>query len=67
MVTTAEHIICLRKQLSLTQKAVAEKLNLTQPSISRYENGQNIPNDVLIMMAQFYGKTTDYLLGLTNH
>lgn len=34
---------------------------------SQYENGQRqIPIDVLVKLARYYGVSTDYLLGLTD-
>jgi transcriptional regulator with XRE-family HTH domain len=34
---------------------------------SNYENGRrDIPTEVLIRLAAFYGTSTDYLLGLTD-
>lgn len=57
----------LREDRDLTQRQLAEFLNMKQPQYSRYERGlRDIPTDVLIRLARFYGTTTDYILGLTN-
>lgn len=57
----------LREDSDLTQTAVASKLHCSQQVYSNYELGQRmIPPDVLITLAQFYGTSVDYLLGLTN-
>lgn len=39
-------------------------LNMPQSEYWRYENGtRDIPTDVLIKLSDFYGVTTDYILG----
>lgn len=55
----------LREDNDLTQQQIADILQCTQAAYSKYENGQrNISVDILIKLANFYGVTTDYLLGL---
>lgn len=64
------HIKDLREDHDLSQKELAKILNLSQRSYSHYENGtRKIPLDILIALADFYGCSTDYLLGRTkgNH
>ena len=57
----------LREDRDLRQKDMAEYLRCTQVSYSHYELGKrDIPTDVLIRLADFYGTSTDYLLGRTN-
>lgn len=57
----------LREDRDLRQKDVAEYLRCTQVSYSHYELGKrDIPTDVLIRLADFYGTSTDYLLGRTD-
>ena len=57
----------LREDADLTQRELAEYLNCTQVSYSHYELGKrDIPTDVLIRLADFYGTSTDYLLGLSD-
>jgi len=56
----------LREDADLRQKDVAAYLKCTQVSYSNYELGKrDIPTDVLIKLAAYYGTSTDYLLGLT--
>lgn len=57
----------IREDNDLTQKQVAQLLNCTQQTYSRYETGE-ITIDIynLIKLANFYNTSTDYLLGLTN-
>lgn len=53
-----------RKLLGLNQEELATKLNISQKSISKYENGARRPSyEVLIAMADIFGVSTDYLLG----
>ncbi|WP_122790639.1 helix-turn-helix domain-containing protein [Intestinibacillus sp. Marseille-P6563] len=57
----------LREDADLTQRDVAEMLHLNREVYRRYEKGEReIPVWAVIQLAQFYGVTTDYLLGLTN-
>ena len=56
----------LREDLDLTQKQIADYLNIRQNTYSQYENGQRqIPIEALIQLAKFYKTSTDYILGLT--
>lgn len=58
----------LREDHDLKQRQIAEVLNCSQRVYSNYELGQrDIPTDVLIKLAEFYGVSVDYLLGLTNN
>ena len=55
----------LREDKDLSQKQMANLLNLSQSTYSRYENGVlDIPSQVLISLAKFHGVSVDYLLGL---
>lgn len=57
----------LREDNDLTQKQIAELLNISQTTYSRYENGiLDVPSSSLIVLAKFYQTSIDYLLGLTN-
>ena len=56
----------LREDRDLTQKQLADYLNCSQVCYSRYELGQrDIPTDVLIKLADFYGVSIDYILKQT--
>lgn len=60
-----ERIAEQRKKLGLSQEELAEKLNISQKSISKYERGGRRPQyKVLLRMAEYFGVTTDYLLEL---
>ena len=57
----------LREDHDLKQAEIAEMLNIQQTVYSRYERGvQNLPLDYLIILADFYKVSTDYILGRTD-
>ncbi len=57
----------LREDLDIKQKDIAAYLHIKQNTYSQYENGQRqLPVDVLIMLARYYGVSTDYILELTD-
>ncbi len=57
----------LRLENNLTQQQLAEKTNITQPAIAKWENGQRTPTmECLIILAKFFCVTIDYLVGLEN-
>ncbi len=63
-----ERIRSLRIDRDLTQKQIAEILNVKQNTYSQYELGiLSYPVDVLIKLAKFYGTSVDYLLELTDN
>ena len=52
MVAIGERIKESRKQKSLTQQELAEKLNVTRSAISNWEVGRNYPNlDLIIQIS----------------
>lgn len=57
----------LRQKNNLTQKELAEKLDINYSVLSRIEtNDRPIKDDELSKIADFFGVTTDYLLGRPN-
>lgn len=55
----------LRKGRGLTQSELGSKVGLSKAVVSKYETGLGYPSfDILIRIAQFFGVTTDYLLGM---
>ena len=57
----------LREDKDLTQKEVAELIGKSRSGYSNYESGAcDIPTDVLIILADFYGTSIDYMLGETH-
>ena len=56
----------LRKSHSLTQAELGAKVGLSKAVVSKYETGMGYPTfDVLIRIADYFGVTTDYLLGVS--
>jgi len=54
----------LRKNKGLTQKELAEHIDVVQSKISSWETERLEPNLYrLIQLADYFGVTTDYLLG----
>ena len=61
----AERLKELRTDKGLSIHALAKKVELGASTICRWENnGGDIKGDQLIILAKFFGVTTDYLLGL---
>ena len=57
----------LREKKRLSQQQLADWLGLTRSSISNYENyTQTPPADTLVSLADIYGVSVDYLLGVKN-
>lgn len=56
----------LRKEKGVSQKEVAAKLGISQALLSHYEKGiRECGLDFLVRCAEFYGVSTDYLLGIS--
>ena len=54
----------LRKERGLLQRQMAEMLHITDVHYRRIEAGKvNIPTLTLCFLADYYGVSTDYLLG----
>ena len=55
-----------RKMNKIALTSAAKALEVSQPTLSNWESGRKEPSvDSLVRMSQFYGVTTDFLLGLT--
>ncbi len=60
---TGANIAAFRKKLGLTQAALAEKMNISNKTVSKWENGQGYPDIVhLPMLAKCFGVSVDELL-----
>lgn len=54
----------LRMQKGLTQEELAEKVYVTRQAVSRWENGDTVPNtETLKVLSKFYGVSINTLLG----
>jgi len=59
----ADKIIDLRKKNGWSQEELAEKLNVTRQSVSKWEGAQSAPDlERLLQMSRIFGVSTDYLL-----
>ena len=57
----------LRLEKKLSQVQLANETGLSRSAIGFWENGQRIPlASVVIVLAKFFGVTSDYLLGLSD-
>lgn len=63
--TFGERLRELREDRDLTQKSIAEILNVSPRMVGFYESGDSFLSDEtqIIKLAHFFGVTTDYLLG----
>lgn len=58
----------LREDMDMNQTQIAKLLHTSQTVYSRYERGfQTIPVEHLLILADFYDVSTDYILGRTNN
>lgn len=56
----------LRVEKGISQKALGEKIGVSQQSINKYENYAIEPDiKTLILIAQFFQTSVDYLIGNT--
>lgn len=59
-----QQILTLRKQQQITQQQLAEFLNVTKASVSKWENGQSYPDITLLpLIASYFNQSIDDLLG----
>ncbi len=59
----ADKIINERKKLGLSQEELADKLDVSRQSVSKWEGAQSTPDlGRILKMAELFGVTTDYLL-----
>lgn len=66
--TLAKKIRNLRKQNNITQEALAEEMNVSRQTISKWENGTTIPDvNNICELARFFQVTTDFLLNYNDH
>lgn len=51
----------------MTQRDLANKIGITETSISRYISGERMPKaNIVVYMADALNTTTDYILGRTD-
>ena len=60
----AENIKKYRKDMGLTQEGLADALGVTVGAVSKWENGNNVPDVIMMMaLADFFNISMDELLG----
>lgn len=65
--TVAERLVSVREANGYTRKQLAEELGKPYATITKYENGQREPGHAyLVLIAQKFGVSVDYLLGIEN-
>jgi len=63
-----ERMRYLRQSKNRTLDELAELLDTTKTTLSRYENNKRTPDaDFIIRLAQYYRVSSDYILGLTDN
>lgn len=60
----AQRLKSLRKEIGLSQEALAKKLNLDKSTIAKFVEKISPSIEMLIIFAKFFKVSTDYLLGL---
>ena len=59
----ADKIIALRKAKGWSQEELAEQLDVTRQSVSKWEGAQSAPDlERIVRMSELFGVCTDYLL-----
>jgi len=63
----SSNLKAIRKKLGYTQVYVQMQTGIEQSLISKYENGERIPpTETLMLLADFYNTSMDYLMGRTD-
>ena len=64
LVACGKRLKKLRKSLGQTQRSMGELLGCTVSNYQKIEYGEvNVPATTLMLLADYFGVTTDYLLG----
>lgn len=59
----ADKLIQLRKKAGWSQEELAEQMNVTRQSVSKWEGAQSVPDlEKMIRLSDLFGVSTDYLL-----
>lgn len=68
ILTITERLKDLRKKRGLTLEALAEATKISRSALGTYETGEfkDISPFSIVKLAEFYGVTTDYLMGVSN-
>ena len=64
MLTFGERLRRARERKGLTQAQVMKITNITDKSLSRYENGASAPDpDTILELIKLYDVSADYIMG----
>ena len=59
----ADKLILLRKKAGWSQEELADQMNVTRQSVSKWEGAQSVPDlEKMIRFSKLFGVSTDYLL-----
>lgn len=59
----ADKLILLRKKAAWSQEELAEQMNVSRQSVSKWEGAQSVPDlEKIIRLSELFGVSTDYLL-----
>lgn len=59
----ADKLTRLRKKSGMSQEELAEKMNVSRQSVSKWEGAQSVPDlEKILQLSGLFGVTTDYLL-----
>lgn len=59
----AEKLVRLRKKAGWSQEELAEQMNVSRQSVSKWEGAQSVPDlEKMIRLSRLFGVSTDYLL-----
>ena len=59
----ADKLILLRKKAGWSQEELAEQMDITRQSVSKWEGAQSVPDlEKMIRLSELFGVSTDYLL-----
>ncbi|ESL02469.1 DNA-binding helix-turn-helix protein [Catonella morbi ATCC 51271] len=59
----SERIQELRKAKGISQEELADKIDVSRQAVSKWENGQSIPDlEKVILLSEYFEVTTDYIL-----
>ena len=59
----ADKLILLRKKAGWSQEELADQMNVTRQSVSKWEGAQSVPDlEKMIRLSKLFGVSTDYLM-----
>lgn len=62
-----ERLRALRAEKNIGQNALAKELDISNASVSYWETGKQMPTaEAIYKIAQYFGVSADYLLGITD-